>query len=130
MGGSNGGKKGKGCQGTCIKDPWTKPKWGRTKGWRWGWVGQGRVGVGKWRQLCLNSNKKKRNYEIRTGVIKKEQVNIKKLLKIWKEVFVCVYIYTCIYVYVYLCIHKENKNSLGEVNNMLDKAEEQTNKLR
>ena len=24
--GSNGGKKGKGPQGTCIKDPWTRPK--------------------------------------------------------------------------------------------------------
>ena len=26
MGGDNGGKKGKGHQGTCIKDTWTKPK--------------------------------------------------------------------------------------------------------
>ena len=23
----NRGKKGKSCQGTCIKDPWTKPTW-------------------------------------------------------------------------------------------------------
>ena len=30
-----GGKKGKGHQGTCIKDPWTKPKWGRIEGGRW-----------------------------------------------------------------------------------------------
>ena len=42
MGGDNGGKKGKGHPGTCIKDPWTKPKGvglilgggeGRTKWW-------------------------------------------------------------------------------------------------
>ena len=26
MEGNNMGKKGKGHQGTCIKDPWTKPK--------------------------------------------------------------------------------------------------------
>ena len=25
-GGGKGGKKGKGCPGTCTKDPWTKPK--------------------------------------------------------------------------------------------------------
>ena len=30
--GDNGGKKGKGRQRTCIKDPWTKPKGGRMKG--------------------------------------------------------------------------------------------------
>ena len=28
--GDNGGKKGKGHQGTCLKDPWTKPKGGWT----------------------------------------------------------------------------------------------------
>ena len=33
----NGGKKGKGHQGTCIKDSWTKPKWGRSEGGRWEW---------------------------------------------------------------------------------------------
>ena len=43
MGGDNGRKKGKGHQGTCIKDPWTKPKGGRIEGGRWGWVGLGRV---------------------------------------------------------------------------------------
>ena len=26
--GDNGGKKGKGRQGTCVKDPWTKPQQG------------------------------------------------------------------------------------------------------
>ena len=55
----NGGKKGKGCQGMCIKDTWAKPKGGRTEGGRWGWVGQGKVVAGKWRQLYLNNNKKK-----------------------------------------------------------------------
>ena len=48
-----GGKKGKGCQGTCIKDPWTKAKDGRIEGGRWG----NAVGK-KWRQLYLNNNKK------------------------------------------------------------------------
>ena len=60
MGGDNRGKKGKGCQGTCIKDPWTKSKGGRIEGGRWGWVGQGRVVEGKWRQLYLNNNKKRK----------------------------------------------------------------------
>ena len=27
----------KGCQGTCIKDTWTKVKAGRMEGRRWGW---------------------------------------------------------------------------------------------
>ena len=39
--GDNEGKKGKSCQGTCIKDPWTKLKGGRIEGVRreseWGW---------------------------------------------------------------------------------------------
>ena len=34
------GKKGKGCQGTCIKDPWMKPK---GVGLRVGGGGVGRV---------------------------------------------------------------------------------------
>ena len=32
--GDNSGGRGKGCQGTCIKDIWTKPKEGRIKGGR------------------------------------------------------------------------------------------------
>ena len=40
-----------------MKDPWTKPKGGRTEGGRWGWVGWGKVVVGKRRQLYLNVNK-------------------------------------------------------------------------
>ena len=34
VGGDNGGKKEKDCQGTCIKDMWTKPKEGRIKNGR------------------------------------------------------------------------------------------------
>ena len=45
--GDSGEKKGKGCQETCIKDPWTKPNGGRIEGGRWGWVGQGKVVAGK-----------------------------------------------------------------------------------
>ena len=47
-------------QETCIKDPWTKPKGGRIEGGRWGWVGWEKVVAGKWRQLYLNNNKKKK----------------------------------------------------------------------
>ena len=56
--GDNRGKKGKGHQEICIKDPWTKPKKGSIEGETWGWVRQGKVVVGKWRQLYLNDNKK------------------------------------------------------------------------
>ena len=42
----------------CIKDPWTKTKGDRIEGGRWGWEERGKVVVGKWRQLCLNNNKK------------------------------------------------------------------------
>ena len=51
------GKKGKGSQRTCIKDPRTKPNGGRIESGRWQWVWWGRV-VGKWRQMYLNFNKK------------------------------------------------------------------------
>ena len=44
VGGDNGGETGKGCQGTCINDPLTKPKWGRMEGGRWGWLGWRGVG--------------------------------------------------------------------------------------
>ena len=41
MEGNNGGKKGKGHQGTCIKDPWRKPMVGRIECRRWdGWEGK------------------------------------------------------------------------------------------
>ena len=59
MGGDNGDIRAKGCQGTCTKDTWTKPKEDRIEGERWGWVGQRKVVVGKWRQLNLNKNKNK-----------------------------------------------------------------------
>ena len=54
------GGRGKGHQGTYIKDTWTKPKGDRIKGERWvvlGWKG---VVGGKWRQLYLNNNFKQR----------------------------------------------------------------------
>ena len=35
--GDNGGKRGKGRQGTCIKDPWMRPKMERSEGGRLGW---------------------------------------------------------------------------------------------
>ena len=50
-GGDNGAKKGEDCQGTYIKGTWTKPKWGRIEGGRWGWVGWVRAMGGKWEQL-------------------------------------------------------------------------------
>ena len=43
MGGDNGGKGEKGGQGTCIRDPWTKPKGNRIEEGRWGWMGWGGV---------------------------------------------------------------------------------------
>ena len=57
MGGDNG-SKGEGFSGTYIKDTWTKPKRGRIKGGKWGWLGSGGVVGGKWRQLFLNNDKK------------------------------------------------------------------------
>ena len=45
MGGRDGwgrgimGKRGKGHQGICIKDTWTKPNGGRIQGGRWEWAG-------------------------------------------------------------------------------------------
>ena len=34
----------------------TKRNGGRIEGGRWGWVGQGKVVAGEWRQLYLNNN--------------------------------------------------------------------------
>ena len=53
MGGDNGGERGKGCQGTCIKDTWTKPKGGRIEGERWGWLGWGKSGGRKMETTIL-----------------------------------------------------------------------------
>ena len=58
--GDNGGKKGKSCQGTFIKDPRAKPKEGRIESGRWRWVGRGRVVERKWRQMYSNNNNKKK----------------------------------------------------------------------
>ena len=38
------GGKGEGFSGTSIKDTWTKPKGGRIKGRKWGWLGWGQNG--------------------------------------------------------------------------------------
>ena len=35
------GGKGEGFSGTTIKDTWTKPRGGGSKGGRWGWLGSG-----------------------------------------------------------------------------------------
>ena len=63
-----GEERGEGCQGTCIKDTWTKPNGGMIKSGRWGWLGWRGVVGGKWRQLYLNNNLKKK---------KKEKKNLK-----------------------------------------------------
>ena len=49
VGGNFGGIRQKRCQGTCIKDTWTKPRWGRIKGGKLGWLGLGSMVGGKWR---------------------------------------------------------------------------------
>ena len=49
------GGKVEGFSGTCIKDTWTKPKRGRIKGGKWGWLRLGGVEGEKWRQLYLNN---------------------------------------------------------------------------
>ena len=53
-----GGWNGEEFSGTSIKDTWTKPKEDRIKGGKWGWLGEGGVVMGKWRQLYLNNNTK------------------------------------------------------------------------
>ena len=35
--------RGGGFSGTCMKDTWTKPKGGRIKGGKWGWLGGGEL---------------------------------------------------------------------------------------
>ena len=69
--GDNGGKKGKGHQGTCIKDPWKKPKGDRIEGGRWGRLGWGGVMGRKWIQLYLNNNKKREKHFCKKGLYKK-----------------------------------------------------------
>ena len=39
--------RGRGFSGTSIKDTWTKPKRGRIKGGKWGWLGWRGVVGGK-----------------------------------------------------------------------------------
>ena len=52
----NSGEKGKGHQGTCIKNAWTKPEAGRIEGGRWGW---GRVRGGEMETTVLEQKLKK-----------------------------------------------------------------------
>ena len=49
VGGGDYRKEGKGHQGTCMKDPWTKSKGDKIEGWRWAWVGERRLVGGKGR---------------------------------------------------------------------------------
>ena len=82
--GDNGGRKVKGHQGTCIKDPRTKPKGGGIDGRRWEWVGPGTVVGGKWKQLYLNTMKKEKKTLViyfkkasnRLGVITQLSLNL------------------------------------------------------
>ena len=46
-------KRGEGFSGTCIKDTWTKPKGGRIKGGKWGWLWWGGVVVGEMETTIL-----------------------------------------------------------------------------
>ena len=58
MGGDiTGARSGRVMKDMC-KDPWTKPKGERIEGGRWGWMGKGKVVMGKWKQLYLKNNKK------------------------------------------------------------------------
>ena len=38
------GEKGESFSRIIIKDTWTKPRWGGSKGGRWGWLGWGGSG--------------------------------------------------------------------------------------
>ena len=51
------GRIGEGFSGTTIKDTWTKPKEGGSRGGRWGWLAWEGVVGGKCGQLSLNNNK-------------------------------------------------------------------------
>ena len=53
MGRDNGEKRGKSHQGTCIKDPWTKSKWGLGRGWEAGMAGLGVSGGGEMETTIL-----------------------------------------------------------------------------
>ena len=50
------GERREGSLRNMCKEPMDKPKGVRIEGGRWGSVGQGKVVVGKWRQLFLNIN--------------------------------------------------------------------------
>ena len=78
----------------CIKDPWTKPKGGRSEGEGWGWVGGGKMVARKGRQLYLNNNKKKCWKLEKTNIKRKKMIFLYNstgltLEKIIKNVFQC-----------------------------------------
>ena len=54
-----------------MKDPWTEPMGGGIEGGRWVWVGQRKVVVGTWRQLYLDTNKKRGRSATRSTPISK-----------------------------------------------------------
>ena len=60
VGGDNGEKRGKGCQGTCIKDIWTKPKGSRIMGGRWVLLSWGGNSGGKVEITVLENQQNKR----------------------------------------------------------------------
>ena len=77
--GGTGGKRGKGCQGTSIKDTQTKPKGNRIEV-RVGMAGLGRNGGWKMETNGdnLNNNKKERGKE--KNYIESKKINIITLL--------------------------------------------------
>ena len=52
-------EKGEASSRNMYKGPMDEAKKGSIAGGRWGWVGRGKVAVGKWRQLYLNNKKEK-----------------------------------------------------------------------
>lgn len=64
MEGDYGERKGKGCQVTCLKDTWPKPKQGTIQGGKWGWVEREGVVRGKWRQQYLRNNENTKKFAL------------------------------------------------------------------
>ena len=71
------GEKGEGFSRTCIKDTWTKPKVGRIKGGKWGWLG--------WRE---------RRGEMDTTVLEqqlKEKILFLKYILLWLLILILIF---------------------------------------
>ena len=82
---SGGGEKGKGHQGTCIKEPWTKPNGGRIENGTWGWGG-----VKCWQENGDNCT----------------WTAIKKRKKCWEDFIIyCMNLYLAICVWYWLCTY-------------------------